>query len=238
MGVGCIITLGGDGTNRAVAKGCGDVPILPISTGTNNVFPTMIEGTVAGQAAGRVATGAVDLDKISYRAKRLEIYFDNELADIALIDVVTSVDLWLGTRAIWDMTHIKEIVLSRAEPGAIGLSSIGSCFHTLEARDGHGLYLALGGGGTQVLAPVGPGLVSHVAVRKQQLLSLGDEVTLDATAGTVAVDGERQIEVYGRPAIKVRLTDNGPRVVELRRCMEEATRSGVFGRLGISDRRE
>ena len=25
-GVGCIVTLGGDGTNRAVAKGCGDVP--------------------------------------------------------------------------------------------------------------------------------------------------------------------------------------------------------------------
>ena len=43
MQVGCIITLGGDGTNRAVAKGCGKIPILPISTGTNNVFPYMIE---------------------------------------------------------------------------------------------------------------------------------------------------------------------------------------------------
>ena len=35
---GCIITMGGDGTNRMVAKGC-EVPLLPISTGTNNVFP-------------------------------------------------------------------------------------------------------------------------------------------------------------------------------------------------------
>ena len=36
MGAGCIVTLGGDGTNRAVAKGSGDVPLLPLSTGTNN----------------------------------------------------------------------------------------------------------------------------------------------------------------------------------------------------------
>ena len=39
-----IVTLGGDGTNRVVAKGCGNVPITPISTGTNNVFPKVVEG--------------------------------------------------------------------------------------------------------------------------------------------------------------------------------------------------
>src|SRR5881275_3226428 len=51
MGAGCIITLGGDGTNRAVAKGCGTVPLIPISTGTNNVFPAFLEGTIAGMPA-------------------------------------------------------------------------------------------------------------------------------------------------------------------------------------------
>ena len=54
MGVGCVITLGGDGTNRAVAKGSSAIPIVAVSTGTNNVFPTMIEGTLAGLAAGLV----------------------------------------------------------------------------------------------------------------------------------------------------------------------------------------
>src|SRR3712207_5648851 len=34
QGAGCIITLGGDGTNRVVSKGCGEVPLVPISTGT------------------------------------------------------------------------------------------------------------------------------------------------------------------------------------------------------------
>src|SRR5690242_13594615 len=71
-GVGCIITLGGDGTNRAVAKGCGDVPLMPVSTGTNNVFPILIEGTVAGMAAGLVARGLADA--AVRRMPRLDVF--------------------------------------------------------------------------------------------------------------------------------------------------------------------
>jgi len=39
--VGSIISIGGDGTNRAIAKSETDVPVMPISTGTNNVFPIL-----------------------------------------------------------------------------------------------------------------------------------------------------------------------------------------------------
>jgi len=42
-GASCIITLGGDGTNRAVAKGSRAVPLIAISTGTNNVFPSLLK---------------------------------------------------------------------------------------------------------------------------------------------------------------------------------------------------
>src|SRR5262245_10710556 len=70
-GAGCIVTLGGDGTNRVVARASGDVPLMPISTGTNNVFPTMIEGTIAGLAAGLVARGLAD--RAVRTAPRLDI---------------------------------------------------------------------------------------------------------------------------------------------------------------------
>ena len=50
MGVSCIVTRGGDGTNRVVAKGSGDVPLVPISTGTNNVFP--VHGGGYGRRSG------------------------------------------------------------------------------------------------------------------------------------------------------------------------------------------
>ncbi len=228
MGAGAIIVLGGDGTNRVVAKGCGSVPIVPISTGTNNVFPSMIEGTVAGMAAGLVALGVVDVEQVTFQAKRLEVYMDGQLADIALVDVVTSSDLWVGTRAIWEPSHIREVVLTRAEPGSIGLSSLGSCLGLVDAREENGMYLTIGPGNVEVLAPLGPGLVAHIPVRQHRLLDVGDEVTLESESGTIALDGEREIEVYGRPVISVRLTRDGPRVVDIARCMREAAAQGFF----------
>ncbi len=232
LGVGSLIVLGGDGTNRVVAKASGDVPLVPISTGTNNVFPTMVESTVAGLAAGLLALGAVEADDVTYRAKRLEVYLDDELADIALVDVATSSDLWIGTRAIWDPSHLQEIVLARAEPGSIGMSSIGSCLQAVSAHDDHGMYLSLGPGGTQVLAPMGPGLVTQVPIQEHRLLPVGEEIILNRNPSTIAFDGERQIEIYSKRKIAVRLTRLGPRVVDISRCMAEATRRGVFQQLG------
>jgi predicted polyphosphate/ATP-dependent NAD kinase len=228
--VSCIITLGGDGTNRAVAKGCGRVPLLAVSTGTNNVFPNMIEGTVAGLAAGLVAMKMVAVEEVSYVAKRLEVRMDGHLAEIALIDVVACTELFVGSRALWDPERIREIVLARAEPDCIGMSSIGGLIHPIGPRDPRGLYLRLGKGKTSLLAPVGPGLLREVNIREYHLLSLGNEIPLGTGDFTLAVDGERQIEVHAHQDVSVRLTNNGPRVVEVHRCLEEAGRLGVLKR--------
>jgi hypothetical protein len=149
--------------------------------------------------------------------------------------VVTSCDLWIGTRAIWNPGNIQEIVLARAEPGSIGLSAVGSCLQALSAREGHGMYLAIGPGGTQVLAPMGPGLVTRIPIREHRLIPVGSEVKLSSDPCTIALDGERYIEVYGTRAITVRLTNEGPRVVDIAHCLDEATRRGVFERLGNSN---
>jgi predicted polyphosphate/ATP-dependent NAD kinase len=226
--VGCIITLGGDGTNRAVAKGCGDIPIVAISTGTNNVFPCMIEGTVAGLAAGLIAREMVDVEKVTYAAKRLEVYVDGQMVEIALIDAVASTELFIGSRALWDPHRIREIVLARAEPDCIGMSSIGGFLHVVGPRDPQGMYVRLGKGNTSVLAPVGPGLISRVDVQSHRLLSVGDEVVLEPAACTIAVDGEREIEVFPEQKVNVRLTNRGPRVVDVQQCIQEASQRGVL----------
>jgi len=203
---------------------------VAISTGTNNVFPGMIEGTVAGLAAGLIASKMVDVDKLTYAAKRLEVYVDGRMAEIALIDVVACSELFVGSRALWDPSRIREIVLARAEPDCIGMSSIGGLLHPLGPRDEQGMYLRLGEGSTSVLAPVGPGLISKVDIQDYRLLSQGDEVDLEPAAFTIAVDGERQIEVYPDQKVSVRLTNRGPRVVDVKRCLQEAGRQGVFQR--------
>ena len=240
-GVGCIVTLGGDGTNRAVAKGCGDVPLMPISTGTNNVFPTMLEGTIAGMAAGLVTCGLAD--KAVQRAPRLDIFCKqpNKSApveddgnaeapdDIALVDVAVYGERFVASRAIWDASKIKELVLTRVVPGSIGLSSIGA--HAPDRVDSpeHGLYLRLGSGGQPVLAPIAPGLLQEVSLAESRPLGPGETVTVKHQQPCVlALDGEREIELRQGATARLQFNLNGPRVIDARKAIDIAARAGVF----------
>ena len=170
----------------------------------------------------------IDVEKLTYVAKRLEVCIDGQLAEIALIDVVVCTELFIGSRAVWDPSRIREIVLARAEPDCIGMSSIGGLLRPLGSRDLQGMYIRLGQGDTSVLAPVGPGLIRRVKIRDYRLLSRGEEVMLAPADCTIALDGERQIEVFADQEVSVRLSDCGPCVVDVRRCMHEASRCGVF----------
>ena len=240
-GVGCIVTLGGDGTNRAVAKGCGEVPLMPISTGTNNVFPTMLEGTIAGIAAGLVTCGLADA--AVQRAPRLDIFCDktNESDpekdlnntetpdDIALVDVAVYDERFVASRAIWDASKIKELVLTRVEPGSIGLSSIGAHTPDRVHSPGHALYLRLGSDGQSVLAPIAPGLLNKVGVEESRPLAPGETVTLKHRQPCVlALDGEREIELRQGMTARLQFNRNGPRVIDARKAIDIAARAGVF----------
>jgi hypothetical protein len=226
-GIGCIVTLGGDGTNRAMAKASGLVPLMPISTGTNNVFPTMIEGTIAGVAAGLVASGLVD--EAVRTVPRLDVIRPGSPADIALVDVAVYDERFVAARAIWDASKIKEVVLIRAEPGSIGLSSIGAHLPDLNPKAGQGVYLRMGSGGQQVLAPIAPGLIRSVSLAESRLLEPGDEVVISHPQPCVlALDGEREIELRAEATVRVRLNANGPRVVDVRRAVEVAAAGGAF----------
>jgi predicted polyphosphate/ATP-dependent NAD kinase len=215
--VGAIVTLGGDGTNRAVAGACGDVPLVAISTGTNNVFPSPVEGTVAGLAAGLVAAGAVDLDLVAPRAKWVEVACGG-VCDVALVDAAACRDRFRGAAAIWDPSRVRALVLSRAEPWAVGLSSIGGRLRPVAADEPAGLHLELGEGGRAVTAVIAPGLVRRVLVRECRVLVLGESVTLDVAGGMVALDGERELPAHGEASVRV--TSRGPRLVDVRRVLE------------------
>ncbi|MEE4301982.1 MAG: NAD(+)/NADH kinase, partial [Pseudomonadales bacterium] len=72
-GVDALVVLGGDGTSRCVARCWTEAPLVPVSTGTNNVFPRMVEPTLAGAAAGLVASGRVALAAVARPAKIVRI---------------------------------------------------------------------------------------------------------------------------------------------------------------------
>ena len=228
MGVGSIITLGGDGTNQAVAKACEDVPLVPVSTGTNNVFPVMVEGTLAGLAAGLVARGLVPLDETTARSKRLEVHVDGERKDVALVDVAISKERFVGARAIWDMDTVDELYLARAEPSSIGLSAIGAQLLPVSLTDARGLHIRLGEGGETVAAPVAPGVIIPVSVEKWERMSFGDSIDVQLRPCTVALDGERAFTLMPGQEAFVRLSRNGPRVVLIDETLRAAAFAGVF----------
>lgn len=226
-GAACIITLGGDGTNRVVARECGDIPIVPISTGTNNVFPTMLEGTIAGLAAGVVATGAADTNAATSKYSRLEVYFDDEFRDMALVDLAVSTERFVGARAIWDMSTVEQIFLTRAEPTSIGLSAVGAQLRVTAPEEQIGLHIRLGTGGRRVGAPVAPGMISDVDILDWTTIGPEDpQVEIDRRPATIALDGERALSLRPRDRVGVRLGVDGPRVVDPGRAIALAAESG------------
>jgi predicted polyphosphate/ATP-dependent NAD kinase len=227
-GVGCVITLGGDGTNRAVAKATDSVPLLAVSTGTNNVFPSMMEGTVAGLAAGVVASGLVAPEEVTRPTKRLEIMIDGQLRDAALVDVAVSVDTFVGSRAIWEAGRLRQLVLARAGMHYIGLSSIGGALYPNGLGDDEGLYIRIGEGGQTVLAPIAPGILHRVSVAEHRVIRLGEAATMELEACTLALDGEREVEIHRPQEVAVVLTDHGPRVVDVEKALARAAQNGVF----------
>lgn len=227
--VGCIITLGGDGTNRAVAKGCGYVPLVPISTGTNNAFPVMVEGTLAGLAAGVVALNIANMRPEAVRlARRLEILRNGQFIDLALVDVVLYDERFVGSRAIWEADKMRAVILSQARPATIGASAIAGYLPETPLNGQHGVWIEIGPGTRQVLAPIAPGLILPVSIQSIQWLAVGAQKAVTHGPTVLALDGEREIPIKADELIEIRLTQNGPHVVNVEAALQVASRAGLF----------
>jgi predicted polyphosphate/ATP-dependent NAD kinase len=228
QGVECIVTLGGDGTNRDVAKKSGDIPLVPVSTGTNNVFPTMVEATTAGIAAGITARKLLDGQDVIKIQKRLAVINDGREIDMALIDVVVLSQLFTGARAIWELSEIRQIICTRAEPVNLGMTAIGGNIHPIGPNDAQGMYLRLGNGHLKVKAAVLPGIIQEVGIQEWKLLEPGDEVAVNHKPSVIALDGEREITVKDTDEVKIRLQHDGPPVVDIEKTVRAAAEQGFF----------
>jgi predicted polyphosphate/ATP-dependent NAD kinase len=228
LGVDCAVTLGGDGTNRAVAKGDRSIPLVTISTGTNNVFPAMVEATTAGIAAGIVVSEKVDLKDVVTTHKRLIITENGSEKDMALIDAVVMEQPFIGARAIWKLSEVKQVICTRAEPNSVGLSSIGGSVCPVGVEDDYGLYLKLGEGNIKARAAVLPGVIQEVGIEEFKLINLGEEVELLTRPCLVALDGERELRVGATDEVKVRIERDGPHVVDINKATREAAAQGFF----------
>ena len=235
--VGAVIALGGDGTCRDVATGWPDVALIAISTGTNNVFPSALDGTTAGVAAALVATGAVDVGLVSRRAKRValriespnSVVHEHALVEAALIDTA-----FVGARAVNDPASIRWVVACIANPASTGLASIAGRVHPVDRNEPGGVLIRLGPGGRRVRVPLAPGTFTTLHVETVEPLDPSLSVDLPG-GGILAFDGERTTPVSGDSTITVSIETSGPRLLDVDTTLAMAARNRRFD---VADRLE
>ncbi len=228
---GCVaaLVLGGDGTSRAFCRGWQDAPLLSISTGTNNVFPRFYEATVVGAVLGCLASGTVERDEVARQAKCIELTLPEGRPDLALIDAVVSADRFVGSRALLDPSMLRRLLLSRADPAATGMTSIGGLLAPVHADEDGGLDVTIGTGrgAKKVRAPIAPGLYYPIDVLRVSPWALGDSVEIPGDH-VLAFDGEREHRLAPTESVTAQLTRNGPHVIDVDRAMRLAAERGVF----------
>lgn len=230
--VGCIVVLGGDGTVRAVSKEAGEVPLLAVSTGTNNVLPSCAEGTIAGLAAGAIAQGYVSPEEAGVRHKWYEVFVNGLSRDRALVDVAALSGRFVGSRAVWEMDDLRQVAVTRADPATIGISAIVGAVCPVAVEEPIGVVLTLSPNSERrVLAAVGPGLITEVGLEVLRVISVGEEVEVVSHRPLIlALDGEREIVLQKGDMASLLLRADGPWIVDPRRVMGRMVAAGLFER--------
>ena len=222
-----VLVLGGDGTNRAFVRGWRDATLVSLSTGTNNVFPVMAEATVAGMALGLIAADKVASRLVATQAKVIDVVIEAEEQDIALIDAVITRDAFIGAKALLDPSQLKEALLCRAEPAAVGITSLGGLVRPVSDKDDFGLHLTFTKGGRQLLAPIGPGMFAKVEIGKTRLVKFDQAVKAQGPS-VIALDGERERVISPGQRIEMRISRRGPWVVDLAATLQRAAKQKIF----------
>ena len=229
-GVATIVSLGGDGTNRIIARAAKDIDLVPLSTGTNNVFPLQVEPTLAGMAAGLVARDLLPAN-LRPRCKLLHVAAAR-VEDVAVVDAVLLADDFTGNLRQFDAERLRRILLLRAEPDAIGTSPIGGFLDVVTADDDCGLLLetmptAASPPAVRVHAPLSPGWFRTVHVVASRRVPFDEPVYFQGR-GVLALDGDREHKLAPDAPVSLRIQRDGPRVLQVRPALRYAARRGLL----------
>lgn len=225
---GCrtFIVLGGDGTSRIVAGAYPDATLLPLSTGTNNVFPYRLEASVAGMAAGLIASGAIEADAC-LRCKRVHVKAGDR-REIALIDAVLLKNDFIGSLLPFAAENLGTLVLTRAEPASVGVSPIAGFAIPTGHHDNWGVVAECSdAASTRVNVPISPGLHAYVGIEEVRRLALGETVNISGP-GIIAFDGDRLIQLDADEEAEAHIERDGPRIIEAEQILKLAAERNLL----------
>lgn len=226
--ISCLIVLGGDGTCRLVAKTDLEIPIIPVSTGTNNAYPKFWEGTTVGIAAAYISKNGNE-QKLLKKDKRIDIYLNGTFADIALVDAIITNVPYVGSKVVSSIDEMKEIIVCRCSPEFIGFSSIVGTINICGDDDDYGYRLKIGEGEGTTLAPTNSGQLVEVSYTDFSEMHIGSEHTSRPDFdGSLALDGERTMVFRKGDEIRFVITRNGPRKVDVCEVLHKAVKNNFF----------
>ena len=186
---------------------------------------------MAGLATGLVATGEVR-DGVLRQEKVLRVGMGGDPEhDCALVDVAVSAQRWIGARALYRPEEISEIFVASASPDAVGLSAVAGLLEPVPREAEYGLHVKLEKveQAQQILTvPLAPGLVVPVGIGEYQRIKLGEATEVEATSGSLALDGEREIELGPESRVEVRLDTEGPVTIDVAEVMRQAAGNGLL----------
>jgi len=234
-GCAVVVAVGGDGTCRDVAVGWPGVPLIAVSTGTNNVYPQSIDPIAAGSAAGLIAAGQVPLDYVSRPSKRLSVQVGDQ-EYIALVDVAVLDGTVVGSRAVLDIGTVRSVVAAISSPLASGLSSIAGRVMPIDSDDPDAIVVDLGGATARrrTRVPLVPGRFATVEVAATRRLRRG-AVERFVGPAVLAFDGERDVVMHRDETAFVTVDDGGPTRIDVERALGLAVHRRLFDLPGAAD---
>ena len=166
---------------------------------------------------------------VADRIKIIDIEIEDEEPDIALIDAVLTTEVFIGARALMTPEALQEAFLCRAEPAAVGITSLGGLIKPVSDRDEFGLHVTFSSAGKRLYAPMSPGTFESIGVGQSKRIKLGRTLRSQGP-GVLAFDGERERVVGLGQKIAMQMSRTGPKVINLSRCLHKAATQKLFVR--------
>ena len=214
-----IVSLGGDGTNRAIVRAAfaqgfvDELNLIPLSAGTNNAFPAFAEPTIAGMTAALAAQG--HLTALRRRCKIIHLRLPDGGTDIGLIDATVLEQDSTGSLLPFDCDQLRLLMLTRSDPSVAGMSSIGGLLEVVSPEDEYGLLLHIDPdkGVYNIKAPISPGLFQDIQVASVKRVACDEEIRLP-DHGVLAFDGDRLYRLDRHQGAHLYIRRDGPCVLD------------------------
>mgnify|MGYP001191658516 CR=1 FL=1 len=126
-----------------------------------------------------------------------------------------------------DANRLVRILLTRAEPDAVGMSPIGGFVDPVGVVDDCGLLVEMGDG-RAFEAPLSPGLFRKVSVASHTRVALGAPVEFRGP-GVLALDGDRDHKLAAGETVWVTIERDGPWAFDVAASMRYAVHHGLIG---------